>query len=393
MRSHPKAARVPCLIALLALLLAACGGGETEQETAAGETSDPDIEETAAEEPDDEPTDGAAGDDADGPDGASTDTEPGVAEVADADGPLVLYTNDFEDIIGDRFTADTGIEIEVVKESGGVLLSRIAAERANPQWDVLLFDGPGSLFRLDEEGQLRQGVEPGNLDNLTDFARELLPANGSWFPVGATGSCALAYRTDLVDTPPSEYADLADPRYEGRIGQADPAVAAPAYPCVSELFWQLGWDEATDLYAGILDNDLRVFRTNGPTGRALASGEIEIALLSSPNIYGLIADGEPVEVIWPEDGVPSSSRGVAVQAGTERPNAATAFVEWLLEPSTQQFLTDEAGKDGWFLASVDGVTPKPDGPPEDAVYRIAPPAFAADEEAAIKEWFADRAVG
>lgn len=305
--------------------------------------------------------------------------------------PLVLYTNDFEDIIGERFTADTGFEIQVIQESGGNLLARIAAERGNPRWDVLLFDGVGSLHRLDAEGQLRRGFEPKGLENLTPFAQDLLPETLAWFPAGAQASCVIAYRTDRVDTPPTSFGDLTHERFRGRIGQADPAVAAPAYPCVAWFFHALGPDAAQAFWTAILDNDLRVFRTNGPVRRALSAGEIDLALISSPNAYQMPADGVPVEIVWPYGGAPASSRGVAIQAETTRMEAAEAFIEWMLRPETQQFLTDNAGNDGWFLASVEGVTPKPDGP-EGVAYHIAPAGFAADMEALIKNWFADQAV-
>ncbi|WP_447555021.1 ABC transporter substrate-binding protein [Vreelandella sp. EE22] len=306
--------------------------------------------------------------------------------------PLVLYTNDFEDIIGSRFTADTGFEIEVVQMSGGNLLARVAAERNNPNWDVLLFDGLGSLHSLDQQGLLKKGLAPDNEQYLTEQGRTLLTESRAWMPVGTTASCVLAYRTDLVSEAPAAFADLADSQYEGMVGQADPAVAAPAYPCVAWLHYDMGMEAARKLYAGILDNDLRVFRTNGPTGRALASGEIAVAMLSSPNAYALKEAGEPVEVVWPEEGAPASSRGVAIQAETEHLEAAEAFVNWMLDADTQQFLTDNAGKDGLFLSPVEDVTPLDYGPPAGAVYNMAPADWAADNEAAIKNWFADQAV-
>ncbi|WP_447956936.1 extracellular solute-binding protein [Vreelandella sp. EE7] len=306
--------------------------------------------------------------------------------------PLVLYTNDFEDIIGERFTADTGFEIEVVQMSGGNLLARIAAERNNPNWDVLLFDGVGSLHSLDQQGLLKRDLEVDNQRHLTEQGRALLPESRAWVPAGTTASCALAYRTDLVDQAPTSFDDLTDSRFEGVVGQADPAVAAPAYPCVAWLHYDRGMEQARELYSGILDNDLRVFRTNGPTGRALASGEISVAMLSSPNAYALKESGEPVEVVWPEGGAPSSSRGVAIQADTEQTEAAEAFANWMLDPETQQFLTDNGGKDGLFLSPVEGVTPLPYGPEANAVYNVAPAEWAAENEAAIKNWFADQAV-
>jgi DNA-binding transcriptional LysR family regulator len=67
-----------------------------------------------------------------------------------------------------------------------------------------------------------------------------LPENRSWFPIGLAASCVMLYRTDLVDQPPATFADLADPRFNGQFGMADPAVAAPAYPCVAQFFESLG---------------------------------------------------------------------------------------------------------------------------------------------------------
>ncbi|MFY0665942.1 MAG: extracellular solute-binding protein [Natronospirillum sp.] len=305
---------------------------------------------------------------------------------------LVLYTNDFEDIIGERFTADTGYEIEVIQMSGGNLLARIAAEANNPRWDVLLFDGVGSLHAMDQQGLFLRNLNPDNARHLTEQGRALVPPTRAWMPAGTTASCVLTYRTDLVDNPPRSVADLSQPRFKGQIGQADPAVAAPAYPCVAWMHYNMGMNEARNLYAGILNNDLRVFRTNGPVRRALSAGEIHVAMLSSPNAYDMKASGEPVEIIWPEDGAPASSRGVAIQANSEHMSAAQAFVNWMISPATQQFLTDNAGADGMFLSPVQGVTPLPQGPGSDAQYNVAPAAWAAEHEADIKSWFADQAV-
>ncbi|WP_462381427.1 extracellular solute-binding protein [Pseudomonas sp. Marseille-QA0892] len=318
---------------------------------------------------------------------------PGVLVATEAwAGTLVLYTNDFEDIIGERFKTDTGHDIEVVQMSGGNLLARIAAERNNPHWDVVLFDGLGSLYNLDAEGQLRRGWTPENAKHLTEQGRALVPEDAAWMPSGATASCVIAYRTDRVETPPTSFSDLTAPAYRGEIGQADPAVAAPAYPCVAAQHHSMGMEAARALYSGLLDNDLRVFRTNGPVARALAAGEIQAAMLSSPFAYNLKHDGAPIDVVWPQDGAPASSRGVAIQAKSQNLEAAEAFVNWMVEPATQQFLTDNGGKDGLFLSPVEGVEPLPFGPPATARYDIAPADWSAEHEAEIKNWFADQAV-
>lgn len=311
----------------------------------------------------------------------------------DAAGPLVLYTNDFEGAITDRFEADTGREVDVVQMSGGEILARIAAEASNPQWDVLIFNGSYTFHMLDQQEALLRGVEPANIGNLNEIGQAYLPENRSWFPIGLAASCVMLYRTDLVDTPPTSFADLADPRFNGQFGMADPAVAAPAYPCVAQFFEALGNDGARDLFTSFFENGMRVFRTNGPTGAALASGDISLALITSQVAYTVLAEGEvPVSVVWPEDGAPGVVRGVGISANTSRPEAAKAFVDWLLEPDTQSHLAAAIPSDGKFEPTVAGAVRRADGPPEGKRYLVASDAFAVEHEADIKTWFADQAL-
>lgn len=315
------------------------------------------------------------------------------ALAQDASGPLVLYTNDFEGVITQRFEADTSREIDVVQMSGGELLARIAAEASNPQWDALIFNGSYTFEMLDRQGMLMRGMEPANIGNLNPLGRQYLADSGAWFPIGLAASCVMLYRTDLVEQPPRVFADLADPRFEGMFGMADPAVAAPAYPCVAALFETMGEDAAREMFTDLFGNGMRVFRTNGPTGRALSSGEISLALITSQVAYTVLADGEvPVEVIWPEEGAPGVVRGVAISAGTARPEASKAFVEWLLEPATQSYLADAVASDGKFEPTVEGAVRRADGPPEGLRYIVASDGFAVDHEADVKSWFADQAL-
>jgi DNA-binding transcriptional LysR family regulator/ABC-type Fe3+ transport system substrate-binding protein len=315
------------------------------------------------------------------------------AAAEDASGPLVLYTNDFEGVITDRFEADTGRQIDVVQMSGGEILARIAAEAANPQWDVLIFNGSYSFKMLDDQNQLLRDVEPANIGNLNETGRTYLPENRSWFPIGMAASCVMLYRTDKIDNPPTKFADLADSRFNGKFGMADPAIAAPAYPCVAEFFHSLGKDKAQAYFTSLFDNGMRVFRTNGPVGRAIVSGELDLALITSQVAYSLKAAGEaPVEVVWPEEGAPGVVRGVGIQASTKRSDSARTFVEWLLKPETQTYLSQSAAADGLFEPTVEGTARRADGPAEGVVYRVAPDDFSVANEAEIKTWFADRAL-
>ena len=134
-------------------------------------------------------------------------------------------------------------------------------------------------------------------------------------------------------------------------------------------------------------NGLKIYPKNPQVVQALASGEISVAALQESNAYGMIASGEPISVVWPEEGAPASVRVAAISAKTEQPEVAKAFVEFLLDPETQQALID-SGDEGYFEPSVEGVNPKADRATDtNLVYADA--AWASEHEAEIKEWFAD----
>ena len=121
--------------------------------------------------------------------------------------------------------------------------------------------------------------------------------------------------------------------------------------------------------------------------KALASGEATIAMLQESNAYAMIADGEPITIVWPEEGAAASTRVAAICKSTDQPDIAKAFVEFLLDPEVQQELID-TGDEAYFTPSVEGVTAKPDREPNPTLV-AADVQFGAENEADIKAWFAD----
>ncbi|MFP4148548.1 MAG: extracellular solute-binding protein [Nitriliruptoraceae bacterium] len=364
--------RTRLLAAMAALLLAvtACGGTETTEEAAA----------TTAD--DDTATDDGAG-------------EGDAAQTVTEDDPLTVYLNPFGPVLTDAFTEETGIPAEIADVSGGEVLARIAAEGDNPQWDVLVLDGAASVEGLDQQGLLYTGWEPDGLDNLNELGRANLPDSLGYFPVGVHAAAIIAYNVNEVEDPPTDFSALADPAYRDRIGFADPAIAAPAYPFVSYFFDELGMEDGRGFFEDVFDNGLKVYEKNGPVGQALISGDIHIAALQEQNAVNLANDGEPVGFLYPQDGAPASVRVVAISAGTDKLEAAQRFVEFMLDPETQTYLMNEpeSGDDGVYTATLDGVdAPEYPGRPAEVEFAFADLAFAAENEAEIKQFFADQAV-
>ena len=199
----------------------------------------------------------------------------------------------------------------------------------------------------------------------------------------------LVYRTDVFTEAdaPKTFADLTDEKYSGKVGMADPGVAAPAYPLAAYFMDSLGLEGGKEYFQTMFSQGLKVFPKNPQVVQALASGEISVALLQETNAYDMKESGEPISIIWPEEGAPGSTRVAAISAVTEQEEIAKAFVNFLLDADTQQKLVD-MGDEGYFEPSVEGVALKPE---RDANARmaVADIEFGAENEADIKAWFAD----
>ena len=112
------------------------------------------------------------------------------------------------------FTAETGIDVNLIEGSEDELIERIKAEGANSPADVLITVDAGRLWRADEAGVL-QPVSSAVLE-------ERVPANlrhpeGKWFGFSQRLR-GIVYAKDRADPSAiTSYEDLADPEWQGRV--------------------------------------------------------------------------------------------------------------------------------------------------------------------------------
>lgn len=304
---------------------------------------------------------------------------------------IYLYGNDFVEIVAPLFAEKTGFEIEAVHYGGGEALAKVEAEQGNPQWDILMMDGHGSFRSLADRGFLLTEWQPEGLEGLTEYGASQVPDDYSYYPIGIHAAGVIAYNTNLVteEQAPKSWEEFF--AYQGTVGHADPAVAAPAYPLVSSFFHKWGVEETKELYKQRMTDGLNVYPKNGPVGQALISGEIQVAALQEHNAYSLKLAGEPVEVIWPDEGAPGSLRMAAISKHTKNPAAAKAFVEFMLDPEVQEQLTTLESSDSFFTPLAEGVSMRSERK-QDGVFMLPEAEWASEHEQDIKTWFADQNV-
>jgi iron(III) transport system substrate-binding protein len=196
----------------------------------------------------------------------------------------------------DAFTEETGIETEVLFLDKG-LDERIAAEGENSPADVILTVDISRLTSAKEKG-VTQSVTDETIN--ANIPAEYRDDEGHWFGLTQRGRVVYASK-DRVEDENISYADLADPKWKGRIcirdGQHDYNLAL-----FSAMIAHWGEERTEEWMRAFKDNLAR--KPDGgdrDQAKAVAAGECDIAL-GNTYYVGLMAtnEKEPEQKQWAE---------------------------------------------------------------------------------------------
>lgn len=160
----------------------------------------------------------------------------------------------------DEFTADTGIEVEVlVAGDTGTMLSKAALTAGNPEGDVMWGVDNTFLSRALDADVFEPYVAAGVTDLPADLTA-LVP-DGEATPVDFGDVCVnydIAALTESGVEPPTSLADLTDPAYAGMLVVENPATSSPGLAFLLATiveFGEGGWEQ---YWADLRDNDVLV---------------------------------------------------------------------------------------------------------------------------------------
>lgn len=231
--------------------------------------------------------------------------------------------------------AATGLRAEVVKASSSEVRKRLEAEAAAPQADVVWAIAPDQLEQL---GAL---LEPVPAPEPVDPALVVSPA---WHPYSVL-TVALVVNTKLVPEAeaPRRWADLAEPRWKGHVAMARPDSSGSALMQLVTITELLGPERGWEVYRGLVTN-ARLAPSSSAVPKLVADGEARVGLTLEDLALRHVKQGEPVRLVYPEEGTTCAPDGVAVVKGAPRPAAARAFVAWALSKATQDLVGLQVGR-------------------------------------------------
>ncbi len=278
----------------------------------------------------------------------------------EGEGPLIVYSGRSEELVRpliDDFEETTGIEVEIRYAGSTELAATLLAEGKTTDADVFFAQDPASLGSVaDMMAQLPTEI-------LLKVDAKFRDRDGLW--VGTSGRVrTFVYNTDTEIALPQTIDDATDPAWAGLLGVAPTNGSFLAF--VSAMILERG-EEGTRVWLKALAKNRPVdYPANSPIVAAADSGEIEGGLVNHYYLLRLRAEGAGQDA--ENHFIPSGDvgtlvipAGVGVLAGSDRPEAAIQFVEFLLSFDAQEYFANET----FEFPLIEGVDPVEGLPPLD----------------------------
>ena len=235
------------------------------------------------------------------------------------------------------FEEATGAEVDTVVGNTTQHSASIRAMAGSSEYDVVYLDDSAAT-QLKNEGLLTV-IDKDALSSADQLDPRAIDPSGEYI-VFMTGATAIAYNTDLVDTPPTSWKDLFEQKWSGQIAIGD---------VTGTSGWQfllavnkMNGGTLEDVTPGIeaikpLAQDAVTLYTQADQLIALFErGEIAMAPWY-PDRAGSAADqGLPIAIAYPEEGAVGIRPTLVIPKGAPHPELALKYIDTVLSKGGQE---------------------------------------------------------
>ena len=277
------------------------------------------------------------------------------------------------------------VEIRWVRDSTGVIIAKLLAEKANPQADVVMGVAASGLALLDQNGMLIP-YAPINLDAIMMQYRDRKNPPAWWgMDVYGATVCFNTVEAKKRNMPkPETWADLTKPVYKGQIVMPNPASSGTGYFDVAAwlTMWgdKKGWD-----YMDKLHENIAMYTHSGskPCNQS-ATGEFVIGISFEYRAHTNKAKGAPIDLVFPKEGLGWDLEAFAIHKGTKKMDAAKKLADWASSKNAMKLY----GKN-FAITAQPGVAEPLANIPKDYEQRLVKMDFnwsAKNRERILAEW-------
>jgi iron(III) transport system substrate-binding protein len=226
-------------------------------------------------------------------------------------------------------TANPDVDIQWVRDSTGIVTAKLLAEKANPQADVVMGLAATSLMLLQKEGMLMP-YAPAGLDGIKAPMHDTAnPPSWVGMDVWSSAFCFNTVEADAKKLPkPTSWADLTNPVYKGQIVMPNPASSGTGYLMVSAWIQMMGEEKAWAFMDALHQNIAAYTHSGSKPCKQAAAGEFAIGLSFEYRANKSKADGAPIDIVLPSEGLGWDMEATGIMASTKKLDAAKKLADW-----------------------------------------------------------------
>lgn len=264
-------------------------------------------------------------------------------EAARKEGKVVWYTSlaltSAEKVAKLFETAHPGVKVELHRTGSQRILQRMMQElQANIRNVDVVHTSDAGHYVLLKDKKLLMRYTPAAADRLAPGFKD---RDGYHFGLRATVN-VIAYNSQKITAAeaPRGWKDLLDPKWRDRLVTAHPGYSGVIATHVLALVHLHGWD----YFKALAQNKPMLVQSAVDPAGIVASGERPVAVNGGDyNFYQARKKGNPVEIVFPKEGVPLVVSPSAITSFAPHPNAARLFTDFIFSREVQQALADSEG--------------------------------------------------
>ncbi|MGL6258234.1 extracellular solute-binding protein [Vibrio sp. WXL103] len=262
----------------------------------------------------------------------------GLATGAVSAADLTVYTagpKGLSDKLINDYQLVSGKKVATYEATTGRILGRLKAEQARPVADAVILASWPAAMGLQSEGLLHS-FEPEHAEHL----REGWNSDNQLFAYSGS-ALGITYNTLLVEQAPASLTSYAQQEWQDQVVIPDPTESGSALDFISGFIADDA-DRAWQLFSAWQDNGIDVNGANRPALNQVVNGSKAVVLAGVDYMgYSEKNKGNPIEVIYPEEGTVIAPRAAMVLKSSQNKQTAEDFVSYLLSERAQQIVADE----------------------------------------------------
>jgi iron(III) transport system substrate-binding protein len=159
------------------------------------------------------------------------------------------------------------------------------------------------------------------------------------FVATAAGLVLITYNTSVVaaSEAPKKWTDLTDPKWKGKVSIGHPGFSGYVGTWVVQMRKMYGWD----YFKKLEQNKPRIGRSINDTVTMLNAKESIVAAGPSATTLESKAKGNPLAVVYPEDGAILMVSASGILKNAPAPNAGKLFMEYLLSREGNEVMVQQ----------------------------------------------------